>query len=470
MRSLDEPINRAFDNSKPAFFQDKPESQSIMSIDTTQDYVAFLGIDWASKSHAMSLQSASGDQWEDATISSCPKRVDQFIAELKERFGNGPIAVGVEMSKGALIDQLQTHDCFDIYPINPATSTRYRKAFTPSGAKDDLPDARLHRDLIRLHRERFRVLQPVSDADRRLDTLTKARRKLCDHRKELENKLRNNLKDYYPLALEVAGELKKPMGCAFLLKWPDQPSLLRARRTTIESFYRKAGSRSSHRIAERLEMIEAATVLTDNPAINEPMAAYTISLVRQITVLNEEIAKFDKQIAEVYAEHPDADLWKSFPGSGSVMAPRLAAAWTMDRSRFCEARAMQLYSAIAPVRENSGESEWIHRRWSKPQFLHQTFWEYAHHSVHHCRWANAFVASQMAKGKKRSTALRALAFKWQRIMFRCWQDEKPYDDEAYEEQLRKRNSPFAEPKKEIKKSGSPEVAGGETSAQNSQNP
>lgn len=433
-----------------------------MSIDTTKDYVAFLGIDWASKSHAVSLRSATGGHRENSIVSSSPEKVDQFIAELKERFDNGPIAVGVEMSKGALIDQLQSHDCFDIYPINPATSSRYRKAFTPSGAKDDLPDARLHQDLIRLHRENFRALQPLSDADRRLDTLTKARRKLCDDRKELENKLRNNLKDYYPLALEVAGELKKPMGCAFLLKWPDHQSLLRARRSTVESFYRKSGSRSSERIVERLKMIESATAVTDNPAVNEPMAAYTISLVRQITVLNEEIAKFDKQIAEVYDEHPDADLWKSFPGSGSVMAPRLAAAWTMDRSRYSEAKDMQLYSGTAPVREKSGEKEWIHRRWSKPAFLHQTFWEYAHHSVHHCRWANAFVASQMAKGKKRSTALRALAFKWQRIMFRCWQDGKPYDDEAYEEQLRKRNSPFAKPRTEINKSGSPEVAGGET--------
>ena len=442
-----------------------------MPINTTtpKEYTAFLGIDWASKSHAICLRSASHDYSEDSMVSSDPKKVDQFISELKERFDNGPIAVGVEMSKGALVDQLQTHPCFDIYPINPATSSRYRKAFIPSGAKDDIPDARLHQDLIRLHLENFRVLEPISDIDRRLDTLNKARRKLCDDRKEMENKLRDNLKQYYPLALEVAGELKKPMACKFLLQWPEQQSLLRARRTTIESFYYKAGSRSIERIATRLEMIETATVVTDNPAINEPMAAYTISLVRQIKVLNEEVAKFDKQIAEVYAEHPDADLWESFPGAGSVMAPRLAAAWTVDRNRYGEAKAMQLYSATAPVREKSGESERIHRRWSRPKFLHQTFWEYAHHSVNHCRWANAFVVSQMDKGKKRSTALRALAFKWQRIMFRCWQDGKPYDDEAYEEKLRERNSPFAKPKEETKKSGSPELAGGETCSENPQN-
>ena len=93
-----------------------------MSIDTTKQYTAYLGIDWASKSHAMSLRSATADYSEDSIISSNPLKMDQFIVELKKRF-DGPIAVGVEMSKGALIDQLQTHDCFDIYPINPATSS-----------------------------------------------------------------------------------------------------------------------------------------------------------------------------------------------------------------------------------------------------------------------------------------------------------------------------------------------------------
>lgn len=419
-----------------------------MALQTPTEYAAFLGIDWASKSHAVSLQCAKGDYSEENTISSSPLHIDQFVAGIKRRFANQPIAVGIEMSKGALIDQLQKHECFDIYPINPATSSRYRKAFTPSGAKDDLPDARLHVDLIKLHPEHFRKLKPLSDLDRKLDTLTKARRKLCDARKEVENRLRDNLKDYYPLALEVVGELKKPMACAFLRKWNNQISLQRAKKETIASFYRKRGSRSKQLIEERLENIQTASVVSENPALNEPMATYTVSLVRQLEVLNEEIAKFDKQIASLYGKHADARLWQSFPGAGAVMAPRLAAAWTSDRNRYSDARSMQLYSGTAPVKEKSGENEWVHRRWSKPDFLHQTFWEYAHHSVNHCRWAKAYVASQMAKGTKRSTALRALAFKWQRIMFRCWQDGQAYDDEVYEKKLRKRNSPFAQRKEE----------------------
>ena len=38
--------------------------------------------------------------------------------------------------------------------------------------------------------------------------------------------------------------------------------------------------------------------------------------------------------------------------------------------------------------------------------------------------------------------MRALAFKWQRILFRCWQDQRPYDEAKYEAALRKHSSPL----------------------------
>jgi hypothetical protein len=40
-------------------------------------------------------------------------------------------------------------------------------------------------------------------------------------------------------------------------------------------------------------------------------------------------------------------------------------------------------------------------------------------------------------------AVRSLAFKWVRIIYRCWKDGKPYDEEVYMETLRRRGSPLA---------------------------
>ena len=81
------------------------------------------------------------------------------------------------------------------------------------------------------------------------------------------------------------------------------------------------------------------------------------------------------------------------------------------------------------MQEKSGKNQhWIHRRWARPHFVHQSFFEYASQSALHCGWAKAFIQDQLERGKTYPTAARALAFKWQRIMFVCWRDRVPYDE------------------------------------------
>jgi hypothetical protein len=47
---------------------------------------------------------------------------------------------------------------------------------------------------------------------------------------------------------------------------------------------------------------------------------------------------------------------------------------------------------------------------------------------------------QLHCGKGRHAACRALAFKWQRIMWRCWQDRALYNDMKYVESLKRDNN------------------------------
>ena len=115
-----------------------------------------------------------------------------------------------------------------------------------------------------------------------------------------------------------------------------------------------------------------------------------------------------------------------------------------QRSRYQSAAAIQQSSGIAPVTERSSKNQhWVHRRWARPHFVHQSFFEYANQSVLHCPWAKLFLQEQIAKGKKHPTAVRALAFKWQRIMFVCWRDRVAYDETTYLNSLKRRGSPLA---------------------------
>ncbi len=167
-------------------------------------------------------------------------------------------------------------------------------------------------------------------------------------------------------------------------------------------------------------------------------------LARQLLQLAAALKEYDTRIAQLFLAHADAAIWQSFPGAGPTLAPRLCCAFGSERSRYQSAAAIQQYSGIAPVTERSGKNQhWVHRRWGRPHFVHQSFFEYANQSVLHCSWAKLFLQEQIAKGKKHPTAVRALAFKWQRIMFVCWRDRVAYDESTYLEGLKRRGSPLA---------------------------
>jgi transposase len=186
------------------------------------------------------------------------------------------------------------------------------------------------------------------------------------------------------------------------------------------------------------------TPLSPDLALVEPAKVQVQMLARQLLQLSAARKEYDSRIEALFAARADAFIWQSFPGAGPTLAPRLACALGSERSPYQSAAALQRYSGIAPVTERSGKNQhWVHRRWGRPHFVHQSFFEYANQSVLHCTWAKLYVQEQMAKGKRHPTAVRALAFKWQRIMFVCWRDRVVYDETTYLNSLKHRGLPLA---------------------------
>ena len=332
-----------------------------------------------------------------------------------------------------------------LYPVNPATAARYRQAFKTSRAKSDPSDAQVCLELLLQHREKLSPWRPNDPQTRALTRLLEHRRGTVDLRTLLTNMLRDALKSYYPQALALAGQdLFAPLACQFLLKWPSLQQLQKARKETVRKFYYAHNCRRLDVINKRLDALAAMIPLTSDQAVLAPAKVHVTMLTRQLLQLAVALKEYDARIAQLFARQADAFIWKSFPGAGPTLAPRLACAFGSEHSRYQSAAALQQYSGIAPVTERSGKNQhWVHRRWAQPHFVHQTFFEYAHQSVLHCAWAKLYVQEQMAKGKKHPTAVRALAFKWQRIMFVCWRDRVAYDEATYLHSLKRRGSPLA---------------------------
>jgi transposase len=405
-------------------------------------FAAFVGVDWADRKHVWCLQEAGSAKRESGELEHKVETVEAWVAELCQRFGNRPIAVAVEQVKGALVYMLNKYECLHIFPVPSTMSASLRDALYPSGAKDDPRDADLLLDLLLQHRDKLRRLSPDDEATRRVQNLVEERRKLVEEKTAQGNRLTSYLKIYFPQMVEWFEKLDIPLVCELLERWPSLEELQKVSAEELRRFFRQ---HHCHReLMERriLAIGRATPAIGDGPVIEAKSAVVKV-IVQLIGSLLEGIAELDRKIEEAVAVHPDFFIFESLPGAGAVLAPRILAAFGSQRDRYDCADDVQTYSGIAPVTERSGKRKWVHFRWACPKFLRQSFHEWAGHSIAQSAWARAYYQQQRNRGQDHHAAVRALAFKWIRIVFRCWKDRVAYDENKYLAALTKRGSPLS---------------------------
>jgi transposase len=405
-------------------------------------FAAFVGIDWADRKHDVCLVAPDSGKPECSVVEHRPTVIRDWARGLRERFPVGSIAVCLELSQGPIVSALLEHDFFVIFPVNPSTLAKYRRAFTPSGAKDDPTDAQVALDLLLRHRDKLKPLRREGADMRALRQLVEARRDLVQDRVRITNRLTYALKAYFPQVLQWFRDKETDVFIDFLAKWPSLQAAKRTRPETLLRFFHTHNVRYPAVVKRRLDAIQAETPLTSDPAILESTQLVVQALLPQLRALNHAILAMDAAIAKRCDRLPDFNLFAQLPGAGPVFAPRLMAAFGEHRDRFDSAAAIQKYVGIAPVTERSGNKHWVHWRWACPTFLRQTFVEWAGETIPRSFWARAFYESHKAKGASHNAAIRALAFKWIRILYRCWVDKTPYDESRYLNALQKRHAPL----------------------------
>ena len=406
------------------------------------EYAALIAIDWADKQHAISLYDQSTGQREQAIVKHTPQALQEWALSLRQRFSGQAIAVCLEQSRGPLIYALLQYEFFTLYPINPATLAKYREAFSLALGKDDPTDADYLLDLLEHHRDRLRPWRPDDETTRTLCFLVEHRRRLIHDRTRLSNRLTAVLKGYFPQVLGWFDDIRTMLVCDFLTRWPELAVLQRAQPTSIIKFLRSHHSNSATTNQRRLSEIKTALPLTRDAAVISTSVLQVRTLVSQMRVTIAAIAEYDRHIEALCQTHQDYELFAALPGAGPVYAARLTAALGTDRSRWRTADELVRFSGIAPVIERSGKQTWIRWRYFCPKFLRQTFHEFAAESIQHSFWAKAYYSMQRAKGKEHHASVRALAFKWIRVIWKCWQTRTPYNEVVYLESLRKGGSPL----------------------------
>jgi transposase len=403
-------------------------------------FAALIGIDWSDAKHDICLvETATGTQ-ELSVVKHTPECLNEWARALRARFGGAKVAICLEQSRGSLIYALLKYDFLVLYPINPQTLSRFREAFTPSRAKDDPTDAGYLVELLIYHRERLKAWTPDSEKTRTLQLLVEHRRRLVGDQTRLSNRLTALLKGYFPQVLEWFPDIRTEMVCDFLLRWSSLDALRGVRRQALLKFMQEHNSRRTETTERRLDAIKAAVPLTTDKAVINSSVMMVKALASQMKTTLSAVKEFDREIEALCCAHEDFELFACLPGAGKVYASRLLTAMGSNRERWATAAELLCFSGVAPVIERSGKSSWTRWRYFCPKFTRQAFVEYAGESIRHSAWAQAFYVAQKEKGKSHQAAVRALAYKWIRIIWKCWQTREKYDEARYVECLRKKGS------------------------------
>ena len=408
------------------------------------EFAAWIGIDWGDKKHAWAVQAEGSTQVEQGEMAHTPEAIQEWAMELRRRFPTGCLAVALEQSRGPLVFVLSKYEHLVLYPIHPTSAANYRKIFRPSGAKSDGPDAAIHLDMLVKHRDQLRPLHPDTVETRTLQLLVEDRRQLVNERTRISNRLVADLKSYYPQPLQWFEKPYAPVTLDFLARWPTLEELQKARPATLQEFFKQHQCRDDVKNQARIEDMHKTIAATHDGAVRIAGRAAVCAAVRLLRGLSQSIQDYDQKIEELAQAHPDFEIFVSLPAAGAAFAPRLIAAFGAQRDRYRDAAEVQQFSGIAPVTEASGNQRWVHWRWSCPKFLRQTFHEWAAQTIQQCDWAAAYYQVQREdKKKSHHAAVRSLAYKWIRIVFRCWKDRKPYDESRYEGALKRQHQKAA---------------------------
>lgn len=411
-------------------------SESIPSYDL------LVSLDRSDRSAALCLLDLSaGTILAESVLDLAPEALDTWWRGLCAAYPGARIAVAFEQPAPNLLAFFAPRRPAAIYALNPSATWAYRQSLTVSRARNDRSDAHDQALFVRNHLRELKPWQPPSAAVSHVERLTLSRRKQVDARTALTNQLQAALKRYFPQSLELLHEdIWRPMNLEFLRKWPSAQKLQTVPLSRLRAFYTKHNSRSEARWRERTGLISRMVPLADAGPADELEIE---TLVDQIEVLNESILKHDRVIAEHFVQQgQEADRVAALPGAGPILAPRLYVALARHVPNCESPEALACAVGVAPVTDQSGKMRKVYRRLRCDNHTRQSFIEWAKESWKHSAWAGSFVRLRRDKGQGFYAIIRALAYKWLRILWKCWRDGVAYDEAKYLERLRLKGSPL----------------------------
>jgi transposase len=393
----------------------------------------FAGDDWAEDHHDIEVMDEAGKVLARRRLPEGAAGMAQLHALvggfLGEEADASEVVIGIETDRGPWVTALIAAG-YRVYPVNPLLSSRYRDRHGVSGAKSDAGDAHMLADMVRTDSHQLREAAGDSPEAEGIKVLARTHKTMIWERTREVQRLRHQLREYFPAALEAFDDLDAPDTLELLGKAPDPGRARKLTRAQVSAALKRARRRN---IPDKATVILAALrseQLGQPAALTAAYAATARSLIAVIAALNEQVRVLEEQVREHFGRHPDAEVILSQPGLGPILGARVLAEFGDDPARYRDGKARRNYAATSPITRASGKKKVVAARFVHNDRLVDALNAQAFAALNASPGARAYYDELRARGTEHNDALRRLANRLVGILHGCLRTGTLYDEET----------------------------------------
>ena len=372
----------------------------------------FVGDDWAEDHQDVEVMDEAGKVLARRRLPEGAAGMAQLHALIGGFLGEGAdtaeVLIGIETDRGPWATALVAAG-YRVFPVNPLLASRYRERHVVSGAKSDAGDAHVLADMVRTDSHQLREAAGDSPEAEGIKVLARTHKTMIWERTREVQRLRHQLREYFPAALEAFDDLDAPDTLELLGKAPDPERARKLTRAQVSAALKRARRRNIPDKADAILTALRGEHLAQPPALTVAYAATARSLIAVITALNEQVRILEEQVREHFGRHPDAEVILSQPGLGPILGARVLAEFGDDPHRYRDGKARRNYAATIPVTRASGKKKVVAARFVHNDRLVDALNAQAFAALNASPGARAYYDELRARGIGHNDALRRLA-------------------------------------------------------------
>ena len=284
--------------------------------------------------------------------------------------------------------------------------------------------------MIRTERHQLRKVAADTAGGQAVKVAARAHQTLIWERTRHTLRLRSALREFFPAALVAYADLGLTAAdtLELLVRAPDPAAAAKLTAAQISAALKRAGRRDVPARAQAVKDALRGPQLAQPAAITAAYAAVVQAAAAVLITLNEQIRRLDVQVEAHFLQHPDAEIYLSQPGIGTVNGARVLAEFGDAPGRYASAKARKNYAGSSPITRASGRSKIVLARFIRNNRLTDALHSQALSALTASPGARAYYDKQRARGLGHNPALRQLSNRLVGILHGCLKTSTRYDE------------------------------------------